>query len=259
MTQQIVTFTTDWHSADYYLGALKGAIISKCNQALAFIDIAQGIQQYQYKDAAFALRNTYSHFPKNTIHVVTVNDKNINPIPYIVTQFDNHFFITPDSGIMDLMTQNENYQSVLLNPTSLHHPTFPELDYIPLAIRHIASKQNITELGTPHRLREIKYIRPTKDNNTLAGIIISIDGYGNAITNITKKLLEQASAGRSFSILIKGKDRGIEQIHDGYEETANELIAVFNNASLLEIAHMNYPANKSLGLLKGDLIKIIFK
>lgn len=260
MTQQTITFITDWHISDYYLGALKGSIIKRCNQPLSFIDICHQIPQYQYKDAAFALQNSYHHFPKNTIHVVTINIKNTNPIPFIATHFNNHFFITPDSGIMDLITQNINYKAVLITPSETHHPTFPELDYIPEAIYQINNTNDIIDLGKPHKFRDIKHIRPTKDNNnTLGGIIISIDSYGNAITNITQKTFEQVSSGRAFTIMVKGKDRGLEKIHSGYEEASNELVAVFNSTKLLEIAHMNYPAYKSLGLLKGDLIKIVFK
>lgn len=259
MALQTITFITDWQKSDFYLGALKGKIVSQCNMPMNFVDISHQIPHYQYKNAAFVLRNSFHYFPKGTIHVITVNDNNKNPIPYIATYYNNHFFISPDSGILNLLTKNTNYKAVKLVPANDHFPTFPELDYVSKSICHIMQNNTIDHLGEPYAFKEINYIRPTKTHDFLTGNIAHMDGYGNIITNISKKLFEEARRGRTFSILLKGKEHGIDRIHEGYEETTNEIIAVFNSASLLEIAHMNYPAYKSLGLLQGDLIKITFK
>ena len=255
---QSITFITDWKRSDYYLGALKGSIISTCNAQPAFVDISHRIALHQYQEAAFVLRNSYHHFPEESIHVITVNNRNETPVPYVAVKFHNHYFISPDSGVINLLVQNEAYEAVLITPPEDYQPTFPSLSYAPQAICHIVNNKSIQELGDSYKLKEIRYLRPQTESNQITGIITHIDSYGNIITNITQKLFEEARKNRNFSILLKGKPQGIEKLHDGYNENVNELIAVINSAGLLEIAHMNYPAFKSLGLRVGDRIKISF-
>ncbi|MDA3867701.1 MAG: SAM-dependent chlorinase/fluorinase [Salinivirgaceae bacterium] len=256
---QNITLITDWHKSDYYLGALKGTIISRCEASMNLVDINHHIEQYQYKEAAFVLRNSYHYYPKGTIHVNTINNQNTYPVPYIAVSFDDHFFVSPNSGTMNLITQGKNYKAVMITAEDFDAPTFPELHYISKAICHITQMHTIDGLGEPYTLREINYLRPQYVNNELIGTIIHIDGYGNIITNITEKTFNEVRQNRNFSILLKGKHEGLEKIYKGYEESINELIATFNSTSLLEIAQMNFPAYKSLGLRLGDRIKITFK
>jgi S-adenosylmethionine hydrolase len=255
---QSITFITDWNKDDYYLGALKGSIISTCKKLPLFVDISHQIALHQYQEAAFVLRNSYHHFPEKSIHIITVNNRNENPVPYIAAKFNNHYFISPDSGVINLLVQNEAYEAVLMEVPKNYKPTFPSLSYAPKAICHIINNDSIQGLGEPFTLKEIRYLRPQTEPNQITGSITHIDSYGNIITNITQKLFEEARKNRNFSILLKGKSHGIEKLHNGYNENVNELIAVINSAGLLEIAHMNYPAFKSLGLQVGDRIKISF-
>jgi|SRR6056297_3059260 len=256
---QSITFITDWHKNDYYLGSLKGSIINHCEPVPRFVDITHQIEHYHYQEAAFILRNSYRHFPKGTIHINTVNNRNEHPVPYIAASFDDHFFISPDSGVINLLVRDKTHKVVMMEPGDHYVPTFPELSYISKGICHIHRTGSIKGLGTPYTLKETRYLRPQIESNQIIGVISHIDGFGNIITNITRKIFEEAGRNRKFSILLKGKPHGIEKISDGYNETVNELIAVFNSGDLLEIAHMNYPANKSLGLRTGDRIKITFK
>lgn len=255
---QSITFITDWKRSDYYIGALKGQIISSCNNLPAFVDISHQIAHHQYQEAAFVLRNSYHHFPKNTIHIITINNRNENPVPYVAVEFNEHFFISPDSGVINLLVQSESYKAVILDIPGNYQATFPSLSYAPKAICHIIENKTIDGLGQPFTLKEIRNLRPQTEHNQITGIITHIDSYGNIITNITRKLFDEARKNRNFSILLKGKSHGINKLHDGYNENINELIAIINSADLLEIAHMNYPAFKSLGLRVGDRIKISF-
>ena len=256
---QSITFITDWQQGDYYLGALKGSIISHCNPVPRFVDISHKISQYQFQEAAFVMRNSYHFYPKGTIHINTVNNRSENPVPFVAAAFNNHFFISPDSGVLNLLVQDNPHEVVLMDVPENYLPTFPELSYISKGICYIIQNKGIKGLGEPYKLKETRYVRPQFEQNQIIGNISYIDGYGNIITNISQKKFNEAAKGREFSILLKGKPQGIERIHNGYNETVNELIAVFNSAGLLEIAHMNFPANKSLGLRTGDRIKISFK
>jgi len=65
----IVTLTTDFGHNDYYLGALKGVLLSKLPD-LTLIDISHEVQTYDIVEAAYILKNCYDFYPADTLHVV---------------------------------------------------------------------------------------------------------------------------------------------------------------------------------------------
>ena len=50
----IITLTTDWNKSDYYLGAVKGKILS-IDATAQIVDISHQIQQFNLMQAAFVL------------------------------------------------------------------------------------------------------------------------------------------------------------------------------------------------------------
>lgn len=59
----IITLTTDFGEKDYYAGALKGAIYSELG-SVNLIDITHSVSPFNTYQAAYLLRNSYKHFPK---------------------------------------------------------------------------------------------------------------------------------------------------------------------------------------------------
>ena len=65
---QVVTLTSDWNNYDYYVGALKGKIISLLPN-VNIVDLNHNVQSFRLAQAAFILRNAYYNFPSESIHV----------------------------------------------------------------------------------------------------------------------------------------------------------------------------------------------
>jgi len=61
----IITLTTDWKQNDFYTGALKGTILTKCPE-IQIVDISHQIPSFNISQAAFVIKNSYYHFPKGT-------------------------------------------------------------------------------------------------------------------------------------------------------------------------------------------------
>ena len=59
----IITLTSDWGLKDHYIGAVKGAILSRMPDA-TIVDITHLIPSFDSEQAAFVLRNAYPNFPK---------------------------------------------------------------------------------------------------------------------------------------------------------------------------------------------------
>ena len=69
----IITLTTDFGLHDYYVGIIKGAILCQ-NPNVNIVDISHNIDAYDIVQASFIIKNTYKAFPKDTVHIVSVNN-----------------------------------------------------------------------------------------------------------------------------------------------------------------------------------------
>ena len=67
----VITLTTDFGTADGFVGAMKGVILSLAPQATV-IDITHGIPPHDIRAGTFALETALPFFPQNAIHVVVV-------------------------------------------------------------------------------------------------------------------------------------------------------------------------------------------
>ena len=76
----IVTLLTDFGTADYFVAAVKGVILTS-NPAAHIIDITHDIPPQDIEAAAFTLLAGYSSFPPGTIHVAVVDPGVGGPVP----------------------------------------------------------------------------------------------------------------------------------------------------------------------------------
>ena len=254
----IITLTTDWKANDFYVGAVKGAIISECPD-VTIIDITHQIQTYNVAQAAFILRNSYNHYPKGTIHIIGVNSENSSKYPYVVIKADGHFFIGSANGIFGLMFDEKPEIIVQINNDD-DLLTFPELSIFSKTACDLVKGKNILELG--EKITELSQqipIMPAVDDNIITGSIIYIDSYKNAITNISRDLFQKVGKKKKFDILIKSNSNKISKINKKYNETSiGELLAIFNSLNLLEIAINKGKICELLGLNINTTIRIKF-
>ncbi|MCL6508944.1 MAG: SAM-dependent chlorinase/fluorinase, partial [Bryobacteraceae bacterium] len=72
MRKPLITLTTDFGSADHFVGTMKGVILRLCPQA-AIVDISHEITPFEIAEAGFVIAQAYPYFPKKTVHVVVVD------------------------------------------------------------------------------------------------------------------------------------------------------------------------------------------
>jgi S-adenosyl-L-methionine hydrolase (adenosine-forming) len=234
----IITLTTDWKSNDFYVGAVKGAILSAYAQAQV-IDINHQVSAFNTAQAAFIVKNSFEYFPKGTVHVIDVNSEATIQTPYIALQYLDHFFIGTDNGGFGLICK-DNIQTIVKIEKFFDEKfqTFPALHVFAPAAAYLAAGNYITDLG--QQLSDINRqtpLRATIDEAVIAGSVIYIDSYQNVITNISKELFDRVGRNRRFEILVQSNHYKINKINITYNETSNgELLAIFNSTGLLEIA-----------------------
>lgn len=262
----LITLLTDFGTADYFVGAMKGAILSVNPQA-HIVDITHEIPAHDIEAGAFTLLAAYSSFPPQTIHVAVV-DPGVGSArrPLLITAH-GHFFVGPDNGLFSYICDgapdarvyqltNENFHRAPVSRTFHGRDIFA-----PVAG---ALSQNVppVELGEPLddyvRLAPLAPVRE-EDDGAWSGRILHIDRFGNLITNFTRRELidEQLAQGASLEI---GTHK-INSFRKFYAEAtgaaAGELFAIWGSAGVLEIAANSASAAQLLDARRGQLVRLL--
>jgi S-adenosyl-L-methionine hydrolase (adenosine-forming) len=251
----IITLTSDWNNADFYAGAVKGAIFSKFPEC-HIVDISHQISPFNVFEAAFILRNACSYFPNGTIHLVGV--KNLNNLQnHLLIKHNQQFFITADNGLFSLMFEDMPEKIIALPE---YRGVFVELElYVDAAVSILKNKK-IEELGKiMDSCNAQSLLRATIDEALIIGNILHIDSYQNVITNISKDLFERVGKGRKFEITIQSTRNKISKISKSYcDVDEGELLALFNTVNLLEIALKDGNLAELLGLNINSIVRVNF-
>ncbi len=256
-----ITLTSDWNKNDYYTGAVKGKILSSC-QNTEIVSLSNKVKTFNIAEAAFIIRNSYHHFPKGTVHIVAVNTQPDADCNLLASKIDDHYFIAADNGIFGLLGDIEPQETVLLEKESASGTiTFPTLDiFVPAACK-IINGDSLASIGKKVEIFKSQIpLRATLENNTITGTVIYIDSYGNIITNITRELFDRIGKNRPFEIYVQSKYYRILTINNNYPESSpGDLLAIFNSVNLLEIAIRSGNAAGLLNLNTDSTIRVEFK
>lgn len=261
----IVTLTTDWRQNDFYVGAVKGTILSLAPDAKV-VDLNHQIPPFNISMAAFVVKNSYNFFPEGTIHIIDVSSEPSDEQGFIAIQNNGHYFLCANNGIAGLLFQEEPPIAVSIdkfssagNQSSTTITTFAGITILAPAAAFLSSGENIEQLGERTELIKQVPLRPAIDESVISGSVIYIDSYQNTITNITRELFERIGKGRQFEILVQSNYYKIKRINKFYNETTpGELLALFNSLDLLEIAIYRGNAAELLNLSINSTVRVKF-
>jgi len=260
----IVTLTTDFGISDHFVGTLKGVILDIAPDA-EIIDISHAVQAFDVLDGALTISQAYSYFPARTVHMVVVDPGVGTARRPIIASTDLYHFVAPDNGVLSLVYGREERLRVL-NVSAQHYfrepisNTFHARDIFAPVAAYLAKGVDSDKFG-----EEIDdYVRfnspkPKAINSeTLRGVVLKVDRFGNLITNITPQdapmlFAEQPPA---FKIVI-GKQEVTEMKTSYAEGGPNEIFGILGSMGFLEIATNRGPAAQVLGVGKGSDVSII--
>jgi len=278
----IITLTTDYGLKDHFVGALKGKILSEFADA-KIIDISHDIDPFNTAEASYAIGAGYSSFPKGTVHLIGVDLERNKENQHIAIEWNDHFFICADNGILSMLTQKILPQKMFIINIHDRFPTdATDLDVFVKVACHLAKGGLLNVIGKEIKaIKEITELQPVVDidGNSIKGYVIYIDHFGNVVTNISKKIFMETAKGRPYEIEInKGlrQDKAnIKNIWPKYSDIAvsekypvkdyeGQKLAIFNEAGFLEIAIFRSnpntvgSASSLLGLNYRDTVSIVF-
>jgi len=254
-TMSIITFTSDFGTADHYVAAVKARLLS-LHADVQFIDISHSIEAFNIAQGSFVLKSVYPDFPKGTVHLVAV-DAQSSDQRYIAVKLDGHYFVGADNGLISLLSDQSPDEMVQLKEV-VGPSTFTTKEILaPVAIA-LGQGTELAKLGKPISRIEQKLPRQLKaTRQQIVGHVVHVDHYGNLITNIDQTTFQHLQQGVSFRLRF-GRET-TEQLHQHYHDVDyGEVFLLFNSAGWLEIGINQGNAHELLGLGYDSPIMIQF-
>ena len=254
----IITLTTDLGDKDFYVAAVKAAILAESPE-VNIVDVTHKLQLMNIIQASFIVRNLYKDFPAGTVHIIGIPPSKKYENSHLVVKINEQYFISGNNGLFSLLfdPKSNDYYELMIDENEKMN-TFPTKNIYAKAACHLAKGGDISDLG--NRIAEIEektMLIPVSVDNVIKGVVLYLDHYGNIITNISKDLFYEVGQGRAYEIHFRGDT--ISAISANYDSVVNgEQLALFNSSGFLEIAMNNGNASKILGLKESDVIRIEF-
>lgn len=255
----LITLLTDFGTADYFVGAMKGAIFS-INENARVADITHEIAPQNITAASFTLAACYKDFPRKTIFVAIVDPGVGSHRKAILVETADYYFVAPDNGLLSFIFNDEKRSTVyeLTNEKFFAAEvsrTFHGRDVFAPVAAHLSNGVEPHEFGAPVE----DYVRlpnsaPRKiSGGETQGEVLHADRFGNLITNFRRNDLPE-----KFALEIAGRE--ITKFNEFFAEAEqSELFVIAGSAGFLEIAAFQDSAKEILNVAAGEKIRLKIK
>lgn len=238
----IITLLTDFGTADGYVGEMKG-VLAELAPDVALVDISHDISAQDIEGGRLALARYWQRFPLGTVHLAVVDPGVGGTRAAIAVSAAGRFLVGPDNGLLSPALLMPDARAVMLPIPPGASATFHGRDVFAPASARLAIGVAIESLG-PSAVSPV--IRRTPEpkrgvDGGLHGVIMTIDRFGNAITNLVGL--------RGGSITVG--DRRFDIVRSYVDVPAGAVTALCGSSGLVEIAERDGNAARSLRLTRG--------
>jgi S-adenosyl-L-methionine hydrolase (adenosine-forming) len=252
----VITITTDFGHQGPFVATMKGRMLAHL-PGVRIIDVTHEVPVYWPAEAGFWLARAYAYFPSGSVHVGVVDPGVGTARDIIAVVVAGHAFLAPDNGLLAPVVTRADSAAIYRLDTAkaiarfklpVPSATFHGRDiFAPLAAELAAGRVAPPELGPATTDIVPSWVdEPAVGPGQVAGVIITIDHFGNLITNIDGALLRSfpepvvRTGGHSFALR-----RTYGDVRPG------EFLALVNSFGVIEIARAEQSAAEALGLGRG--------
>lgn len=259
----IVTLLTDFGAADYFVGAMKGAVLS-VNPRAQLIDLTHEIPAHDVEAGAFALASSFETFPPGTVHVAVVDPGVGSARRAVVVEGGGHLFVGPDNGVFGHVSARlKEFVVYHVTDRSYFRPapsaTFHGRDvFAPIAG---ALSKGVAPCAFGPRVTDfvrLSIARPRRlPDGTLEATVIHVDRFGNCVTNITPQdLTGDERSGAAVFVVGEREFTGVRRFYAENADGGAEPFAIWGSAGLLEISVNRDSAARLLGVGRGARVLV---
>jgi S-adenosyl-L-methionine hydrolase (adenosine-forming) len=263
---RIVTFTTDFGLNDPFVGIMHGVVLN-IHPETTVVDVCHAVASFDVFDGAWTIAQAYRFFPPRTVHVVVVDPGVGGDRRPILVETDNHIFVAPDNGVLSLVEMREPKFAVrhiiaeryFLQPVS---QTFHGRDVFAPVAGWLSKGVAPAEFG-PEISDYVRLMLPPVERigeNSLRGVVLKVDKFGNLITNIGEQEAPAlfAITPPAVSILIAGQT--ITRVGHSYTEGAQDgIFAIVGSSGYMEIVANQASAAEKLASGLGTPVGVVFE
>ena len=262
----LITLLTDFGIHDEYVGLMKGVILSIVPSAVV-VDITHQIDPQDIIQAAYTIKSSYRYFPENTVHLIVVDPGVGGDRDIIAIKIEGHVFIAPDNGVLTLICDEGKIESITIIDNSTLFlksvsQTFHGRDIIAPVGAHIAKGVPLNTIGSEIGLSDVVRLEDLSATisqaGELVGTIVSIDRFGNLITNIdSKQLNDYSRRGQNEIPQFRVGEKFVQGLSTAYMNVDQQCpLAIIGSRGYLEIAVNSGSAQQYFNVNKGDVVTV---
>ncbi len=251
----VITITTDFGHQGPFVGVMKGCILSRF-PAARIVDLTHEIVVHWPAEAGFWLARSFAYFPAGTVHLAVVDPGVGTARNVLVVSAAGHCFVAPDNGLLAGVVSRDPRALIVrlgtaeLAQRGIHRPsaTFHGRDIMaPVAAELAAGRCTPADLGEKVSTLVPAWVdEPAVETRSVTGVVITIDHFGNLITNIDGTLIER------FRLpLVHAGNHAFPLLRTYGDTRPGEYLALVNSFGVVEIARAENSAAEGLGLSHG--------
>lgn len=243
----IITLTTDFGTADGYVGAMKGVIVCVAGSrpAPVIVDLAHDIPPGDIAHAAWVIASSTTEFPPGSIHIVVVDPGVGGARRDVVVRARGRWYVGPDNGVFAYVAERGSAAYAIENERfRAEHVsrTFHGRDVFARTAAAIASGEDPTTAGP--RI-ELTGKLPWGPREREVGRVVHIDRFGNLITDLPESEAGTAVAIAGLTLPLVGT---YEDVPTGHE------LAYIGSAGTVEIAVRDGRADERIAAPRGTWV-----
>lgn len=253
----VITITTDFGHQGPFVGVMKGRILTRFPEA-RIIDLTHEIVVHWPAEAGFWLARSFEYFPAGTVHVAVIDPGVGTSRDIVAVSAHGHVFLAPDNGLLAPIVGCHPEATVVRLDSSqlarfgIHRPsaTFHGRDiFAPIGAELAAGRctpESLGEVVSKSKLVPAWVDEPTVEPLSVTGVVITIDHFGNLISNIDATLIER------FRLpLVHAGNHAFPLLRTYGDTRPGEYLALVNSFGVVEIARAEQSAAEGLGLSRG--------
>jgi S-adenosylmethionine hydrolase len=257
-----LSFLTDYGLEDGFVAACHG-VSARIAPHADIIDVTHLIPPGDIRRGAAVLAQTVPYLPPS-VHVAVV-DPGVGTArrPILVTS-DRHHFVAPDNGVLSMVYAREERLHIR-HVTAEHYSlqpvsnTFHGRDIFAPIAAWLAKGVDSEKFG--EEITDFVRFNPPKpksvNGNTLRGVILKVDRFGNLVTNITPQDAPMLFASEPAPFKLVVGQQEITEILPNYSEgSPGQVFGILGSMGYLEIASNRGSAAKIVGSGKGSEVMI---
>ncbi|MHB9288439.1 S-adenosyl-l-methionine hydroxide adenosyltransferase family protein [Halobacteriales archaeon Cl-PHB] len=189
----MITLSSDFRSP--YPAAMKGVILGQTDARL--VDVTHDLPRQDVRASAFWLTQVLPYFPP-AVHCAVVDPGVGTDRDAIAVRAGDHVLVGPDNGVLlpPARALSADVEVFVVDHDDPESATFHGRDvFAPTAARvHDAGVHSLADLDGIRETDDfvdLTFPEPTVAEAYASGVVLAVDGFGNAITNLPGDLLAQ--------------------------------------------------------------------